>query len=178
VPTYIAFLRAINLGSTRRFSTADIVRATLAAGGTEVATHGNTGNVRLTSSLRTVDRVQAALEQAYAADRGFPVPTVVFTPEQLRALTERGLGLRSVNQAGARHYITLYAEPPSEQAASAAMGLTFPGESCLVAGRAAYVLVDGDIHTSRVLGSREFIALGQGTARTVTVLSALVRKWC
>jgi uncharacterized protein (DUF1697 family) len=178
VPTYIAFLRAINLGATRKFAQPDIVRATEAAGGTAVVTHGNTGNVRLSSPLRSLARVQTALEQGYAADRGFAVPTVVFSPDELRTLTERGLELRAVNESGARHYVTLYSSPPSAEKAAAVMGLDFPGERCLVEGRAAYVLVDGDIHTSQLLGSRDFVALGEGTARTITVLRTLVDKWC
>src|SRR3990170_2320186 len=77
MPTYVAFLRAINLGATRKFPKADIVSATEAAGGTDVATYINTGNVRLSSTMRSRGRVEAALEQAYAAERGFPVPTIV-----------------------------------------------------------------------------------------------------
>ena len=79
MPTYVAFLRAINLGPTRKFAKADIVEATEAAGGTDVLTHINTGNVRLTSRLRSREKVEAALEAAYAAHTGFDVPTIVFT---------------------------------------------------------------------------------------------------
>ena len=178
MPIYIAFLRAINLGSRRTFAQSDIVRATEAASGTAVATHGNTGNVRLSSPLRSLARVQSTLEQAYAADRGFAVPTVVFTPDELRTLTERGLQLRAVNEPGARHYVTLYSSPPSAERASAVRGLDYPGERCLVEGRAAYVLVDGDVHTSRLLATPAFAALGEGTARTITVLRTLVDTWC
>jgi hypothetical protein len=48
----------------------------------------------------------------------------------------------------------------------------------VVDGRAAYVLLDGDIHTSKVLSAKEFTALGQGTARTVKVLRTVAEKWC
>ncbi len=86
MPTYVAFLRAINLGATRKFPKADIIAATEAAGGTDVATHINTGNVLLTTSLRSRAKVEAALEAAYEADRGFAVPTIVFTPAELRQI--------------------------------------------------------------------------------------------
>ena len=42
----------------------------------------------------------------------------------------------------------------------------------------AYVLLDGDIHTSKLLGAKEFNALGRGTARTVKVLRTVTEKWC
>ena len=44
VPTYIAFLRAINLGARRRFPKDAIKAATEAAGGTDVETYINTGS--------------------------------------------------------------------------------------------------------------------------------------
>ena len=48
----------------------------------------------------------------------------------------------------------------------------------MVDGRAAYVLLDGNIHTSKLLARKEFKALGQGTARTVKVLRTVTEKWC
>src|SRR4051794_20858140 len=45
MPTYVAFLRAINLGATRKFPKDAIRAATEAAGGSGVETYINTGNV-------------------------------------------------------------------------------------------------------------------------------------
>ena len=56
--------------------------------------------------------------------------------------------------------------------------LEHAGETVVVAGRAAYVLLAGDIHTSKVLSSKQFNALGQGTARTVKVLRTVTERWC
>ena len=58
VPTYVAFLRAINLGATRKFPKDAIKAATEAAGGSDVETYINTGNVRLTHSARSVAKDQ------------------------------------------------------------------------------------------------------------------------
>lgn len=177
MPTYIAFLRAINLGAKRKFPKADIIAATEAAGMTDVDTHINTGNVRLTSTLRSPAKVRAALEKAYEADRGFAVPTVVFTPEELRAITGRGTELRAVNVEGERHYVQLLHEPPSAAAAAAAQDLGHPGEQLIVEGRAAYGLISS-VQNSRTFAAKEYAALGEGTARTITVLQAIVAKWC
>ena len=76
MPTYVAFLRAINLGRTRKFGKDDVQRATEAAGGVDVATYLNTGNVRLTHRARSLARLKAALEASYLAQTGFEVPTV------------------------------------------------------------------------------------------------------
>ena len=55
--------------------------ATEAAGGRDVETYINTGNVRLSHSARSVGRVAAVLEASYLAEAGFEVPTIVFTAD-------------------------------------------------------------------------------------------------
>ena len=176
--TYIAFLRAINLGATRKFPKASIIKAAEAAGCTDVETYINTGNVRLTHSARSVAKVQAALEEAYAAEAGFEVPTVVFTTADLAALTARAEELHAEHDPAGQHYVTLFSVAPTAATVNAAHALEHEGERVVVDGRAAYVLLDGNIHTSRLLASKEFKALGQGTARTVKVLRTVTEKWC
>lgn len=178
MPAYVAFLRAINLGATRKFPKDRIVAATEAAGGRDVATYINTGNVRLSHGARSVAKVQAALEEAYAAETGFHVPTVVFTTAELAALTERGEALHEEHEPQGKHYVTLYATPPGRAAIAAVEELGIEGERCVVEGRAAYALLDGNIHTSKLLGSKAFNSLGEGTARTIAVLRTVTDKWC
>jgi uncharacterized protein (DUF1697 family) len=178
VPTYVAFLRAINLGARRKFPKDAIKAATEAAGGRDVETYINTGNVRLTHPARSVAKVQAALEEAYAAAAGFEVPTVVFTTKDLAALTARAEELHAEHDPSGQHYVTLYSAAPTPEAVAAAHALEHEGETVVVDGRAAYVLLEGDIHTSRLLASKEVTALGKGTARTVKVLRTVTEKWC
>lgn len=178
MPTYVAFLRAINLGAKRKFPKDAIKAATEAAGGTDVETYINTGNVRLTHSARSVAKVQAALEEAYAAEAGFEVPTVVFTTRDLAALTARAEELHAEHDPFGQHYVTLYSTAPTAAVVEAAHALEHEGEVLVVDGRAAYVLLEGNIHTSKVLASKELAALGKGTARTVKVLRTVTEKWC
>ncbi|HEV2798652.1 MAG TPA: DUF1697 domain-containing protein, partial [Nocardioides sp.] len=109
---------------------------------------------------------------------GFEVPTVVFTTADLAALTARAEELHAEHDPAGQHYVTLYAAAPSAEAAKAAHALAHEGETVVVDGRAAYVLLEGDIHTSRVMASKELTALGPGTARTVKVLRTVTEKWC
>lgn len=178
MPTYVAFLRAINLGATRKFPKDAIKAATEAAGGADVETYINTGNVRLTHSARSVAKVQQLLETSYAAEAGFEVPTIVITAVDLAALTARGEELHAEHEPSGQHYVTLYAAAPEADAVRAVQDLAHPGETIVVEGRAAYVLLDGDIHTSRLLASKQFRSLGQGTARTLKVLRTVSEKWC
>ena len=99
MPTYVAFLRAINLGAKRKFPKDAIKAATEAAGGSDVETYINTGNVRLTHSARSVAKVQAALEEAYAAAAGFEVPTIVFTEGQREGHRDGGDGCQRLHRS-------------------------------------------------------------------------------
>ena len=176
--TYVAFLRAINLGAKRKFPKDAIARATEAAGGTGVETWINTGNVRLTHGARSAAKVQAQLETAYAEETGFDVPTVVFTAAELGALAARGRALHEEHQPAGKHYVTLFTDPPDAEAVAAVHALEIPGERCVVDGRAAYALLDGGVHESRLMRSKELAGLGQGTARTIDVLTTVAGKWC
>lgn len=178
MPTYVAFLRAINLGATRKFPQDAIRAATEAAGGRDVETYINTGNVWLTHSARSAAKVQQLLETAYAEAAGFEVPTVVFTAADLGAVTARGEELHAEHAPSGQHYVTLFATAPSAPSVETAHALDHEGETVVVDGRAAHVLLDGDIHTSRLLSSKQFADLGQGTARTIKVLRAVTEKWC
>lgn len=174
--TYIAFLRAINLGATRKFPKEAIKAATEAAGGTDVETFINTGNVRLDIDLDDADAVVAALEAAYERDRGFAVPTYVFSPQEVAAIAVRGEELAGAHPDLERQYITVYAAPPPPELAAAADAIEVAGERCVVHGRAAHVLLSS-VHSSQVLRAKEFDALGQGTGRTLGVLQRITAKW-
>ena len=174
MPTYVAFLRAINLGRTRKFPKADIITATQASGGTDVATHINTGNVLLTSSLRSRAKVEAALEAAYEADRGFVVPTIVFTPAELRQI---GADADELGHDG-RHYVSLLKDTPTAAATKVIEGAGGDGERAVVRGRAVHLLIDGDYHSASLTNAEVEKALGVATNRNITVIRALVEKWC
>ena len=178
MPTYVAFLRAINLGATRKFPKADIVAATEAAGGTDVATHINTGNVMLTSSLRSRAKVEAALEAAYEADRGFAVPTIVFTPAELCAVAADADALASEQAKGGRHYVSLLKDEPGAAATKMIEDAGADGARAVVRGRAVHLLIAGDYHSPSLTNAQVEKALGVATNRNLTVIRALVTKWC
>jgi len=177
MPTYAAFLRAINLGATRKFPKDAIKAAVESAGGTDVETHSNTGNVRLTTSLRSPAKIETALEKAFAADRGFEVPTMVFTLAELVEIAEHADRLRSEHGEPMAHYVTLFKAAPAAAAVAALAEVAVEGETVLVEGRAAHGLLYRPFNESRLLSSRAFVALGVGTARNVTVIRALAQKW-
>jgi len=179
MPSYVAFLRAINLGAVRKFPK-DAIRASAeAAGFTDVATHINTGNVRLTTSMRSRARIEAALEEAFLADRGFEVPTMVFSLAEVQAIADDVDELAGEYGDPAGHYVTLLKQPPSAEAVAALEALEVEGELAVVRDRAAHVLLKepGQLG-SRLLNATAFPALGLGTARNASVIRAIAAKWC
>lgn len=175
MPSYVAFLRAINLGPTRKFPRADIVAAVEAAGCTDVATYINTGNVRLTTTMRSRARVEAALEKAFAADRGFEVPTIAFTPAELRGVAADAAELGEGHDG--RQYVSLLKEEPDEAARHAVEAAGSDGERAVVRGRAVHLLLGPAYHTATLTNAAVEQHLGTATNRNVTVVRALAEKW-
>lgn len=177
MPTYVAFLRAINLGAVRKFPKTDVVAVTEAAGGAGVETYLNTGNVRLTSPQRSPQAVATTLSTAYAFDRGFEVPVVVFTPTELNEVLSCADALLAERGEPPQLNVTLFASAPSAEAVAAVESLELP-DVARICGRAAYTFLQEGVHTSTLLKRKEFAALGHGTARTETVLREVGRRWC
>ncbi len=172
--TYVAFLRAINLGARRKFPKEAILAATEAAGFTGVATHINTGNVRLETRMRSRARIEAALEAAYVADRGFEVPTIVYSLDGLRAVV--GDADRFAAGHDGKHFVWLLKDEPDAALAAELEGLSKEGEQVRVASRAVHLLVGGDYLDTTLTGPVER-RIGVCTNRNVTVLRALAAKW-
>jgi uncharacterized protein (DUF1697 family) len=176
MPTYVAFLRAINLGPTRKFPKADIVAAAEGAGFTDVVTHINTGNVRLTSGRRSRARIEAALEQAFETDRGFAVPTVVFTAAEVCAIADDAEDIGAGHEG--RHYVSLLKEEPSEVGRQVVEAAGSDGERAVVRGRAVHLLLGPAYHAATLTNVEVEKALGVATNRNITVIRAVAGKWC
>lgn len=174
--TYVAFLRAINLGATRKFPKASIIAATEAAGFTEIETHINTGNVRLETRMRSRARIEAALERAYLDDRGFEVPTIVFRPAELCAIADDAE--RFASGYDGAHYVSLLKDEPSAAKAREMEALGTAQEKVRVGGRAVHLLLGENYHEAKISNAAVEKLLGVATNRNVKVVRALMQKWC
>lgn len=178
MPTYIGFLRAINLGAKRVFPKDDIRRTVAAAGFDDVETYINTGNIRFATRMRARPRIEAALEAAFLADRGFEVPTIVFTQAELLAIARDVAELSASHPGLARHYVYLLKdEPTSAQLAALAATATEAGEM-VVRGRAAHALLGPGYTAGNVDPLAATRLLGVATNRNHTVIAALADRWC
>jgi uncharacterized protein (DUF1697 family) len=175
MPTYIVFLRAINLGATRKFAKAAIVRACEDAGFTDVETYINTGNVRVTTSMRSVPKVEAALEKAFAEEAGFDVPTVGLTQKELRDIAADAVELGEGHEG--RYYVSLLKTKPTAATVKKLDAAGKKGEHAVVRGRGAHLLLGEDYHTAQLTNAEVEKHLGVATNRNLNVIRTLAEKW-
>lgn len=175
MPTHLAFLRAINLGARRKFPKDAIRGACESAGFTDVETYINTGNVRVTSSLRSRAKVETALESAFLSAAGFEVPTIVFTRAELAEIGQDAEELGREREL-ARHYILLLKEPPPDAAAVEA--LSTDDHRAVVRHRACHLLLGPSYEAGGVDPLRVEKLVGVATNRNSNVITTLARKWC
>ena len=176
MPTYVAFLRAINLGATRKLSKAAIIRACEDAGFTDVETYINSGNVRVTTPLRSAAKVEAALEKAFAEQAGFEVPTVALTQTELRDIAADAVELGEDHDG--RYYVSLLKKAPAAATVHELDAAGAAGERAVVRGRAAHLLLGQDYHTAKLTNAPVEKHLGVATNRNVTVIRKVAEKWC
>jgi uncharacterized protein (DUF1697 family) len=175
VPTYIAFLRAINLGPTRKFPKAAIKAAAEKAGFTDVETYINTGNVRVTTSRRSRAKVEQALEQAFLEDRGFEVPTIAFTPAQITAIANEALEFAKDYEGV--HYVSLLKDEPSQELIDQIEAAGKGEESARVGGRAVHLLLGANYHEAKLTNAAVEKLMGVATNRNLNVIRAVAQKW-
>jgi len=180
VPTFIAFLRAVNVGK-RKYPMAELREALTTAGFAEVETHIQTGNVLFRTNMRSRTRVIDALEVAMLADRGFEVPVVLMTPAEL---TETFDEARSFAADFARqgkeiqgHYLTLLAEPAPAMLAEQLESRSEAAEEVRVGRRAVHLLLTKPYHEARTSNAQVERQLGVATTRNLTVITKLAEKW-
>jgi uncharacterized protein (DUF1697 family) len=177
VPTWIAFQRAVNVGG-RKYPMAELRSLLTGAGYADVATHIQTGNIRLTSPIRSRVKLEAELEALFAADRGFDVPTIVFSPAELAQVAEDADRVSAPDPPTYAHYVELLRATPSAVDAALIEGQQLPGQRAIVDGRAVHLLFDIPFGESKPAGAAVRRAMGVSTNRNVKVVRALVEKWC
>ncbi|MCP2638521.1 DUF1697 domain-containing protein [Microbacterium sp. HD4P20] len=178
MPTYVAFLRAINLGAKRVFPKGDIRRVVEQAGFTDVETHINTGNVRLSTPMRSRVRIEATLEKAFAADRGFEVPTMVFTTAQIADIARQARELSAQRPDLARQYVYLMKDELHDETVARIAAMATPRGEIVVRGRAAHALLGPGYEEGSGDPLKGAKLLGVATNRNVNVIAAIAVKWC
>ncbi len=175
--TYVAFLRAINLGSRRTFPKDSIKAAVEEAGFTGVETYINTGNVRLDTRMRSPARIEDVLEKAFLADREFEVPTIVLSIADLVQVAADAVELAAARDGVGRHYVSVLKQTPTQAAVREAEALSTEAERVVVRGRAAHLLLGKNYHEATLDNAVVEKVLGPATNRRDTVITTLASRW-
>lgn len=178
MPTFVAFLRAVNVGK-RKYPMAELREALTAAGFEEVETHIQTGNVRFRTSMRSRDKVRAQLEKVMAADRGFDVPVCLFTPAELVEVYDdaKRFAADLGDDSMTGHYVALMQGSASAADVRAFEAREVDGEHVRIGSRAGHLLLMGSFHEARTGNDTFEKTFGISTTRNLTVITKLVEKW-
>ena len=163
--TYVALLRAVNVGGTGKLPMAELREMCERIGFINVRTYIASGNVVFASAL-SASEVQTAFEDALAAHVGTPVGVVVLTPEEMAtALTENPFADRAPN-----HTMAIFLDgAPSATALDRVTGRL--SEDLALGQRVIYVHYGEGMGDSKL----KIPAAAKGTARNMNTVAALVR---
>jgi len=174
--TYLAFLRAINVGG-RFAKMADVRTALSDKGFGQVESHIQSGNLRFTSSLRSVAKVELAIETALQELCGFTVRTIVRRPAQLRDVAAYGAGIEAPLEGEARRYVTFLKDDPTREFTERMNGWDVPGERAHVHGSELYLWLAHPSHVARLTNARIERGGVVATSRDWKVIVMLAQKW-
>jgi uncharacterized protein (DUF1697 family) len=175
--TYVAFLRAVNVGG-RTVKMAALREHLGVLGYVDVETYIQTGNVRLRTSLRSATKLRAELEKQLAALCGFDVTTMVYTPAELAAVFADAAALTpTLDGPEVRRYVSFLANEPTAEGAKQVHALDYPGESVRVIGRAVHWELAHPSHQAKLSNARLEKLVGPATTRDLKVVTALAQMW-
>lgn len=179
MPRHLAFLRAINLGAHHKVPMAELRERLTDAGFTGVETHIQTGNIALTSTMRSAAKVELAIEDLLREWRGFEVPTIVRSPVEFHALAHQVETMAPLLDGTSRRYIVLAKGEVGKGAQAVLTAYADTPERCCVVGRDILLEIDGNLSTVRLTGAKlERLAGTPLTSRDIKVVRAIDQKWC
>jgi uncharacterized protein (DUF1697 family) len=161
--TYVALLRAVNVGGTGKLPMKDLVAMCEDAGFAAVETYIASGNV-VFDSKRPLDRVKADLEKRLHAHAGKPVGVLLRTADEMRMLTEQNPFPEAPPNFS---YVIFLGGPPPADALSRATGVV--DEEMRLGVREIFVHYAGGMGKSKL----RIPAAKEGTARNMNTVKKL-----
>jgi uncharacterized protein (DUF1697 family) len=162
--TYIALLRAVNVGGTGKLPMADLKTMCLDAGFEDVRTYIASGNVVFRSKLPAA-KVKSTLEARLADYAGGPVGVAVRTAAELDAI----LNANPFPKAAQNHVVAIFLDaPPPKDALKHASGQK--REEMRLGTREIFVHYADGIGTSKL----KIPAAKSGTGRNMNTVAKLV----
>lgn len=162
---YVALLRGINVGGHRKVRMEDLRAWTAAAGGRDVATYIQSGNVVFTHAARSARTLAADLAAAIAKASTFAIDVVVRTADEWAQVIE-GQPFAGA-PAEHLHVAFLGAAPPADALATLDPA-RFAPEAWRLVGRELYLYLPNGMGRSK---------LAAAIARPKALAAATARNW-
>lgn len=163
--SYVALLRAVNVGGTGKLPMAELVRMCEAIGFTGVRTYIASGNAVFASKVKE-PRVKALLEEALHAYAGKPVGVLVRTAAEMAEV----LANNPFPDAPPNRTVAIFLDtPPPSDTLETLSGQT--NEVVRLGRREVYVHYDDGMGTSKL----KFPGAKAGTARNMNTIAKLAK---
>ena len=177
MPTFVAFLRAVNVGG-RWVKMAELRDALQDNGFRDVETYIQSGNLRVSTSLRSPVKVERAIEDVLQEGWKLDVATMVRTPAELSALGTALAGLEQPLPGEPRRYVAFLKDHPDAGVVEALQAWDREHERVRVIGREAVIWLNVSAHEAKLTNARlERMGKAAATTRDVKVVDELVRRW-
>lgn len=175
--TYIALLRGINVGTSKRIKMADLRTLLTDIGLGRVETYIQSGNV-LFESDDAEDLLGQRLEQAMAKSFGFSVSVVLRSAEELDRLirdcpfSEQEIAEHEADAEGDSCYVLLLHRPLDADILARLNAVPLDGDIWKAGRREIYLLFNQSVRVSRLARQLDKVAV-PGTMRNWRTINAL-----
>jgi uncharacterized protein (DUF1697 family) len=176
-PTHAAFLRAVNLGATRKASKSDLIECFRELGYDEVSTFRTSGNVVFAAS-GSASKLKTEIEAGLGRSLGFEVPVFLRTRSQLEQIAaKRPFPAGAVKASAGKLQIAFLESKPSAAAVREIEALASEEDRLAVDGTELYWLPRGGTQDSPLDMKAIDRTLGINTLRTMGTVEQLFAKF-
>lgn len=177
MPTHAAFLRAVNLGPTRKASKEQLTECFQGLGFDEVATFRTSGNVVFAAG-GSAKALQAQIEKGLADSLGFEVPVFIRTEAQLAAIVAaEPFPPKALRASKGKLQVALLAKRPPTSAIKRVEELAGDEDRLTLDGTELYWLPSGGTQESPLEPKAIDKSVGINTMRTMGTIEQLHGKF-
>jgi uncharacterized protein (DUF1697 family) len=177
-PTHAAFLRAVNLGATRKAPSAKLIEIFEGLGFEEVATFRTSGNVVFHAGGGSDAKLRSRIEDALEDGLGFEVPAFVRSARELKAIARHSpFPPKAVADPKGKLQVALLEKSPSAGAKKRVMALGSDDDRLALKGTELYWLPSGGTQQSPLDLKVIDQAVGLNTLRTQGTIAQLYEKF-
>src|SRR3989337_939619 len=175
--THAAFLRAVNLGSTRKAPSATLVEIFDGIGFEDVATFRTSGNVVFAAG-GAATQLAKEIERGLEHGLGFEVPVFLRTAKQVQAIAKQNpFSPRAVDASRGKLQVALLLKKPVASAVREIEALATDDDRLSVKGTELYWLPSGGTQQSPLDMKAIDRTLGLNTLRTQGTIATMAAKF-